>query len=94
MRTLFILILSLSTSIAMAQNSLYRAVFKNDTTLLKQLIKQGTDVNSYDGSLMVKVKAIEALSDEEKKIVFSLVDALVGKKKLKDALSGVLHDVK
>lgn len=78
----------------MAQNSLYRAVFKNDTTLLKQLIKQGTDVNSYDGSLMVKVKAIEALSDEEKKIVFSLVDALVGKKKLKDALSGVLHDVK
>ncbi|MEY4281898.1 MAG: hypothetical protein RLZ39_1310 [Bacteroidota bacterium] len=80
MRTLFILILSLSTSIAMAQNSLYRAVFKNDTTLLKQLIKQGTDVNSYDGSLMVKVKAIEALSDEEKKIVFSLVDALVGKK--------------
>ena len=52
------------------------------------------DVNSYDGSLMEKVKAIEALSDEEKKTVFSIVDAFVGKKKLKDALSGVLNDVK
>jgi len=33
------------------------------------------------------------LNEEEKKIVFSLVDALVGKKKLKDALSGALKDV-
>ena len=31
---------------------------------------------------------------EEKKTVFSIVDAFVGKKKLKDALSGVLNDVK
>lgn len=52
------------------------------------------DVNSYDGSLMEKVKAIEALSDEEKKTVFSIVDAFAGKKKLKDALSNVLTDVK
>ena len=52
------------------------------------------DVNSYDGSLMEKVKTIEALSDEEKKTVFSIVDAFAGKKKLKDALSGVLSDVK
>lgn len=52
------------------------------------------DVNSYDASLMEKLKLIEDLSDEEKKIVFSLVDALVGKKKLKDALSTVLQDVK
>lgn len=43
---------------------------------------------------MERVKLIEDLSDEEKKIVFSLVDALVGKKKLKDALSSVLTDVK
>jgi transcriptional regulator with XRE-family HTH domain len=33
------------------------------------------DVNSYDGSLMEKVKAIEALSDDEKKTVFSIVEA-------------------
>jgi transcriptional regulator with XRE-family HTH domain len=52
------------------------------------------DVNSYDGSMMEKVKAIEALSDEEKKTIFSIVDAFVGKKKLKDALSGVLNDIK
>ena len=52
------------------------------------------DVNSYDASVMEKIKLVEELNDEEKKIVFSLVDALVGKKKLKDALIGVLNDVK
>ena len=52
------------------------------------------DINSYDASVMEKIQLIETLNDEEKKIVFSLVDALVGKKKLKDALSGVLQDVK
>jgi transcriptional regulator with XRE-family HTH domain len=52
------------------------------------------DVNSYDASLMEKIQLIETLNDEEKKMVFSFVDALVGKKKLKDALSGVLNDVK
>lgn len=40
------------------------------------------------------VKAIEALSDEEKNTVFSIVDAFTGKKKIKNALSGVLSDVK
>jgi len=43
---------------------------------------------------MEKVKTIEALDSEEKKMVFAFVDALVGKKKLKEALSNVLHDVK
>lgn len=52
------------------------------------------DVNSYDASLMEKIQLIETLNEEEKKMVFSFVDALVGKKKLKDALSGVLNDVK
>lgn len=52
------------------------------------------DVNSYDASIMEKIKLVEELNEEEKKIVFSLVDALVGKKKLKDALSGVLDNVK
>jgi transcriptional regulator with XRE-family HTH domain len=52
------------------------------------------DVNSYDASIMEKIKLVEVLSDEEKKIVFSLVDALVGKKKLKDALSTVLTEAK
>ncbi len=52
-----------------------------------------TEINSFDGSLMEKVKAIETLSEDEKKTVFSIVDAFVGKKKLKDALSGVLTEV-
>ena len=54
---------------------------------------QLTEINSYDSSLMEKVKIIEALSDEEKKTVFSIVDAFVGKKKLKVALSNVLQEV-
>jgi len=60
--------------------------FENDDTL--------ADINSYDASLMEKIKLVEQLNDDEKKIVFSLVDALVGKKKLKDALTNVLSDVK
>ena len=52
------------------------------------------DVNSYDASLMEKVKLIEDLNDDEKKTVFSIVDAFAGKKKLKDALANVLNDVK
>jgi hypothetical protein len=61
-------------------------LFEADTTL--------DDVNSYDASIMEKIKLVEELNEEEKKMVFSFVDALVGKKKLKDALSGVLNDVK
>jgi len=43
---------------------------------------------------MEKVKLIEDLNDDEKKTVFSIVDAFAGKKKLKDALTNVLSDVK
>lgn len=52
-----------------------------------------SDVNSLDKSLLEKVRLIEALNDDEKKTVFSIVDAFVGKKKLKDALANVLNDV-
>lgn len=52
------------------------------------------EINSYDASVMEKAKTIEELDSEEKKMVFAFVDALVGKKKLKDALRGVLQDVK
>ena len=48
----------------------------------------------YSCGIWEKIKLIEILNDEEKKMIFSFVDALVGKKKLKDALSGVLNDVK
>ena len=52
-----------------------------------------TDINSFDGSVMEKLKAIETLNEEEKKTVFSIVDAFIGKKKLKETLSNVLKDV-
>jgi len=44
--------------------------------------------------MMEKIRLIEALSEEEKKTIFNILDAFVGKKKLKDALSNVLNDVK
>ena len=52
------------------------------------------EISSYDAALTEKVKMIESLSEEEKKAVYSIVDAFIGKKKLKDVLSGVLNDVK
>jgi hypothetical protein len=44
------------------------------------------DINSFDTSLIEKVKIIAALNDEEKKTVFSMVDSFAGKQKMKDAL--------
>jgi len=36
---------------------------------------------------------MEDLSDDERKTIFTILDAFVGKKKLKDTLSSVLQDV-
>ena len=52
------------------------------------------EINSHDKTIMEKVSLMETLSDEEKKTIYTMLDAFVGKKKLKDALSNVLHDVK
>jgi hypothetical protein len=41
------------------------------------------DVNSYDASLMEKVKTIEALTDEEKKTVFQYCRCFRRKEKIK-----------
>lgn len=43
---------------------------------------------------MEKVSLIESLNDDEKNTLYSTLDAFVGKRKLKDALSNVLQDVK
>jgi hypothetical protein len=43
---------------------------------------------------MEKVTLMESLSDEEKQTIYTMLDAFIGKKKLKDALSNVLQDVK
>jgi len=62
-------------------------------TELIQSDESMSDVNSVDKSLMEKVRLMEALNDEERKTIYTMLDAFIGKKKLKDALSNVLHDV-
>lgn len=52
------------------------------------------EINSHDKTLMEKVALMETLAEEEKKTIYTMLDAFVGKKKLKDALANVLHDVK
>ena len=51
------------------------------------------DINSQDATIMEKVKLIESLSDQEKQTIFNILDAFVGKKKLKDTLANVLNDM-
>lgn len=43
---------------------------------------------------MEKVALMESLSDEEKQIIYIMLDAFIGKRKLKDALSNVLQNIK
>ncbi|MCB9059865.1 MAG: helix-turn-helix transcriptional regulator [Calditrichae bacterium] len=49
------------------------------------------DVNSVDKSLMEKISLIDGLDKKEKTAFFTMLDALVAKKKLKDNLSNVLQ---
>lgn len=51
---------------------------------------QPEPLSTQDASLVAKVKMIESLDEEERKIVFSLVDALAGKRKLKEELGKFL----
>ncbi|KAA3647503.1 MAG: hypothetical protein DWP98_09265 [Bacteroidetes bacterium] len=52
------------------------------------------EVNSLDKTIMEKVSLIEQLSEEERQTLYTMLDAFVGKKKLKDTLSTVLNDMK
>jgi len=49
------------------------------------------DVNSVDKSLMEKVSLIDSLEKKERAAFFTILDALVAKKKMKDNLSNVLQ---
>jgi transcriptional regulator with XRE-family HTH domain len=55
--------------------------------------KEPEEVNSHNTTLMEKVRLIESLTEEEQKTLFTILDAFVGKKKLKDTLSSVLKNV-
>jgi transcriptional regulator with XRE-family HTH domain len=52
------------------------------------------DINSFDKSLAEKLSLIEQLDKKDKIAFHAVLDAFIGKKKLKDALSNVLSDVK
>ncbi len=49
------------------------------------------DVNSIDKTLMEKISLIELLDKKEKAAFFTMLDALVSKKKLKDNLTSALQ---
>jgi transcriptional regulator with XRE-family HTH domain len=51
------------------------------------------DVNSIDKTLMEKISLVEQLDKKEKAAFFTMLDALVAKKKLKDNLANVLQGV-
>lgn len=52
------------------------------------------DVNSLDKTLVEKVQLIEQLDDNEKKSIFSIIDGLASKKKMKDSLTKLSRNKK
>lgn len=55
--------------------------------------QQPLDINSFDKSLVDRLRLIDQLGPEQQQLVFSFIDALVANKKLKETLSTVLREV-
>ena len=51
------------------------------------------EVNSFDRSIMEKIALIEQLDLKEQQALFTMLDALIAKKKLTDTLSSALSSV-
>ena len=49
-----------------------------------------TEVNSYDKTLMEKLRLLDSLDDVEKSSIYNLIDSLIAKKKLKDNLTNLI----
>ncbi|MFS1520347.1 helix-turn-helix domain-containing protein [Flavobacterium covae] len=49
------------------------------------------DVDSFDKSLVEKIQLIEQLEENDKKSVFSIIDGLVAKQKLKGILANAMN---
>jgi transcriptional regulator with XRE-family HTH domain len=61
---------------------------------LTELVNAGDlfkEVSSYDRSLIERLSLVDQLEEKEKEAFFSILDALVSKKKLKDTLSNALN---
>lgn len=48
------------------------------------------EVNSYDKTLVEKLRLLDTLDNKEKQSIYTLIDSLVSKKKLKDNLSNLI----
>jgi transcriptional regulator with XRE-family HTH domain len=48
------------------------------------------DVNTYDKTLMEKLKLIDELDSTEKKSLYNIIDSLIAKKRLKDNLQSLV----
>lgn len=51
------------------------------------------DINSYDKSTIEKINLLEQLEPSEKSAFYTMLDALITKKKLKDNLTNVLQSI-
>ena len=51
-----------------------------------------TQANTYDKTLMERLRLLDALDEVEKRSIYNLIDALVAKKKLKDNLANLLDN--
>jgi transcriptional regulator with XRE-family HTH domain len=51
------------------------------------------EINTLNKSLMEKVTLIESLPEQEQQAIYTLLDAFVGKQKLKNTLENVLNEV-
>lgn len=48
------------------------------------------ETNSYDKTLMEKLRLLDSLEDIEKVSIYNLIDSLIAKKKLKDNLTNLI----
>jgi len=49
------------------------------------------DVNSADKTILEKLRLLEMLDSKERESVYNIIDSLISKKKLKDALSDAIN---
>ena len=49
------------------------------------------DTNVYDKTLMEKLRFLDSLDEVEKKSIYTLIDSLISKKKLKDSLQNLAN---
>jgi transcriptional regulator with XRE-family HTH domain len=56
------------------------------------LIKNPSDEENINISILEKIKLIDSLDEEEKEALFKIIDMAIAKKKLKDNLTNLMKD--